>query len=77
MKAIDTSDWFIEAVGAIPGIHAFPSQGNSVLLECEGSRKTAEAFKQELLFKGVPHTKSFWRKRCTGRILPADNDRAA
>jgi len=39
-------------VGAIPGIHAFPSQGNSVLLDCEGSGKTVEAFKQELLSKG-------------------------
>ena len=56
MKVIDTSDWFIEAVGAIPGIHAFPSQGNSVPLDCEGSGKTAEAFKQELLLKrGTSH----------------------
>jgi len=52
MKVIDTSDWFIEAVGAIPGIHTFPSQGNSVPLDCEGSGKTVEAFKQELLLKG-------------------------
>jgi histidinol-phosphate aminotransferase len=52
VKVIDTRDWLIKAAGAIPGIHAFPSQGNFVLFDCEGTGKTAEAIKQELLSNG-------------------------
>ncbi|MCD6576531.1 MAG: aminotransferase class I/II-fold pyridoxal phosphate-dependent enzyme [Anaerolineaceae bacterium] len=52
MKVIHTRDWFISAVDSISGIHAFPSQGNAVLLNCEGTGKTAEDFKQELLSNG-------------------------
>ena len=39
----------IEAVCANPGVQAFPSHGNAVLLDWEGSGKTAEVFKQEFL----------------------------
>ena len=39
-------------MGAILGIHTFPSQGNSALLDYDDSGNTAEAFKQELLLKG-------------------------
>jgi len=51
-KVVDARDQFTEELERIPGLRAFASAGNSVLLCCEGTKKPASAFHQRLLQEG-------------------------
>jgi histidinol-phosphate aminotransferase len=49
---IKSRDWFQDEVGKINGIKVFPSKGNSVLLNVDGTGKVAEEYVQYLWDKG-------------------------
>jgi histidinol-phosphate aminotransferase len=47
-KTIESRDRFFENVDRIPGIKAYPSEGNFILINCEGSGKKAAQFEKYL-----------------------------
>lgn len=49
---IKSRDWFQEEVAKVPGIVVYKSQGNSVLMNVDGTGKTAEDYVQQLYSKG-------------------------
>jgi histidinol-phosphate aminotransferase len=49
---IKSRNWFQDEVAKVPGIIVYKSQGNSVLLNVDGTGKTAEDYVQELYSKG-------------------------
>lgn len=51
-KVIQTRDDFTEKASKIKGLKIYPSQGNSVLINCQESGKTAAYFVQKLLSAG-------------------------
>jgi len=51
-KVIETRDRFFENVDRIPGIKAYPSEGNFVLINCEGTGKKAAQFERYLFEHG-------------------------
>jgi len=51
-KVIEARDRFVEELKRIPGIRPFPSAGNFVLIDCEGTRKAASEIQNHLREKG-------------------------
>ena len=51
-KVIHARDSFFEQVNRIKGLKAYPTQGNSVLINCDASGKPAAMFVQQLLTAG-------------------------
>jgi len=49
---IESREWFQNAIEKIQGIKVFPSKGNSVLMNVDGTGKTAEYYENELWTKG-------------------------
>lgn len=56
-----TRDWLVSEVNKLPGLKAIPSQSNSVMIDVEGSGKTATQFVDMLLEKGF-FVRSFAKK---------------
>lgn len=62
---IQSRDWFQDEMAKVPGLKVYPSKGNSVLLNTEGTGKDAAGFVQYLLEGGY-----IVRNLSNGRNMP-------
>ena len=66
-KVIENREYFYDRLSEIPGLKAYPSYGNSILINCDATGHTAGDYIQQLLEAGY-----LVRNQSNARGLPGD-----